>query len=573
MKKLILGLINLFFFIGLSFAATLLPPGEQTFFDNNGVPIAGGSVTFYVPNTTTFKNTWKDSGQSILNTNPITLDSAGRAIIYGSGAYRQIVKDSLNNIIWDRITADTSSSTTSWGGTSGGSGNAQTVNASNFSSSDGQIINFIAGFTNTGAMTINPNGSGPISVVKDTASGSVALTGGEVVAGNLVSVVYDSSAGVFHLVSYPFPENFTTPNITSTETFNLTGTISPLALGANTNNWNPTGFSTATIIRASSSVNVNLTGLFARPAGTVVDLQNIGSNNITLLGNNAASVAANRFLFSKPITLYPSESLMIWYDSTSSGWRLFHVSSGQPVAGGFKALIAEATTAADAHVTTDAITLEDPTGAVHRALNVNVTANINTPGLNGLDTGAEAPDTWYSVWVIYNATTNTIGSLLSTSQTTPIMPAGFTYKARVSWVRNDNTSNFLRYKQYGNKAQYVVGANPSTVITMATGPAGAVFPTATWVAVPWNTYAPPTTSKLYLSGSTVGTDDIVIVAPNTSYGHFKDVNAPPIVRAPSSTAKSIENDITGIAVESNNVYWAGSGTNSYLLIYGWEDNL
>lgn len=84
--------------------ATLLPNGQQTFEDNNGNPLAGGSVYFYIPNTTTPKNTWQDSSQTTLNTNPVVLDSAGRAIIYGNGSYRQIVKDSVGNTIWDRQT-------------------------------------------------------------------------------------------------------------------------------------------------------------------------------------------------------------------------------------------------------------------------------------------------------------------------------------------------------------------------------------------------------------------------------------------------------------------------------------
>lgn len=81
----------------------LLPLGLTTFFDNNGDPLAGGFVYFYVPNTSTFKDTWQDGDQGTLNTNPVELDSAGRATIWGSGPYRQLVNDSLGNLIWDRL--------------------------------------------------------------------------------------------------------------------------------------------------------------------------------------------------------------------------------------------------------------------------------------------------------------------------------------------------------------------------------------------------------------------------------------------------------------------------------------
>lgn len=83
---------------------TILPKGRTQFADANGAPLAGGSVAFYVPGTTTPKDTWQDSGQATLNTNPVALDSAGSATIYGSGAYRQVVKDAAGNTIYDQVT-------------------------------------------------------------------------------------------------------------------------------------------------------------------------------------------------------------------------------------------------------------------------------------------------------------------------------------------------------------------------------------------------------------------------------------------------------------------------------------
>lgn len=81
--------------------ASLVPPFKQTFVDINGKPLVGGTVGMYVPATLTPANTWQDSAQTILNTNPITLDSRGQAIIYGVGSYRQILTDSLGNVVWD----------------------------------------------------------------------------------------------------------------------------------------------------------------------------------------------------------------------------------------------------------------------------------------------------------------------------------------------------------------------------------------------------------------------------------------------------------------------------------------
>lgn len=200
LNRILAGLALAVCLCGAANAATLLPNGKQQFLNGNGAPLAGGTVQFYVPGTSTPKDTWQDAGQTILNTNPVILDAAGRATIFGSGAYRQIVRDAAGNLIWDQISADTSAGSTSWGGTSGGSANSQTVTASNFTGIDGQTIDFIAGYTNTGALTITPStaGLGSINVLNDTPSGAVSLSGGEVVAGNVIHLVYSSASGSFH---------------------------------------------------------------------------------------------------------------------------------------------------------------------------------------------------------------------------------------------------------------------------------------------------------------------------------------------------------------------------------------
>ena len=102
--------------------AAILPQGVTQFLDNNGNPLSSGKVYFYVPNTTTTKTTWQDAAKTIANSNPVTLDAAGRAKIYGEGSYRQQVRTSANTLIWDAVT---SSAGTGGGGASGiGDGDA-----------------------------------------------------------------------------------------------------------------------------------------------------------------------------------------------------------------------------------------------------------------------------------------------------------------------------------------------------------------------------------------------------------------------------------------------------------------
>lgn len=87
--------------------ASLLPNGEQQFIDANGAPYEAGLVYFYIPGTTTLKTTWLDPFKLAPNTNPVVLDAAGRAIIYGDGQYRQVLYDADGVMIWDKLTNDT----------------------------------------------------------------------------------------------------------------------------------------------------------------------------------------------------------------------------------------------------------------------------------------------------------------------------------------------------------------------------------------------------------------------------------------------------------------------------------
>lgn len=94
------GLCNVYPSYGVR--RVLLPPAELQFCDADGHPFAGGTLEMYVVGTTTPKDTWKDAAGTILNTNPIVLDAAGRALIYGDGGYRTILRDADGNLIWDQ---------------------------------------------------------------------------------------------------------------------------------------------------------------------------------------------------------------------------------------------------------------------------------------------------------------------------------------------------------------------------------------------------------------------------------------------------------------------------------------
>lgn len=87
-----------------------------------------------------------------------------------------------------------------WGGTSGGSANAQTFTIPNLAAyKTGVVLRFNPGFTNTGPTQININGIGLVNVMRPSSIGLVALSGQEIWAGEPTSVMYNGS--VFVLTS------------------------------------------------------------------------------------------------------------------------------------------------------------------------------------------------------------------------------------------------------------------------------------------------------------------------------------------------------------------------------------
>lgn len=104
----------------------------------------------------------------------------------------------------------------------------------------------------------------------------------------------------------------------------FTGDISPTIIGANQDNYNPTGLSTASTLRLSSSASYNVTGLSGGSDGRIIIIANIGSFNIVLINESVSSTAGNRFVFANAVdtTLLPNQEVILQYDSTSSRWRL-----------------------------------------------------------------------------------------------------------------------------------------------------------------------------------------------------------------------------------------------------------
>jgi hypothetical protein len=73
------------------------------FFDDNGVPLAGGLLYTYAAGTTTPAITYTSATGVTANTNPIVLDAAGRPsneIWLSPVSFKFVLKDSTNVQIW-----------------------------------------------------------------------------------------------------------------------------------------------------------------------------------------------------------------------------------------------------------------------------------------------------------------------------------------------------------------------------------------------------------------------------------------------------------------------------------------
>ena len=174
---------------------------------------------------------------------------------------------------------------------------------------------FFIKFTNanTGISTLNLNGLGVKNLYKGV---NTPLIAGDILAGKILEVVYDGT-------NFQISSQVGTPGVISGALI-FGGLITPPQLTVDTNNWNPTGLATTSFIRVSTSGVIDLTGIQApSPAvAQAIYITNIGGNNLSILSNDANSLAANRILSNGTILLNGDESVLLVYDTTSLRWRV-----------------------------------------------------------------------------------------------------------------------------------------------------------------------------------------------------------------------------------------------------------
>jgi len=142
---------------------------------------------------------------------------------------------------------------------------------------------------------------------------------------------------------------------------------------------------------------------------------------------------------------------------------------------------------------------------------VGVTVDVTVSGVNGVDIGVEVNNTWYYIWLIYNPTTATVAGLFSTSSTNPTLPTGYTKKRLVGAVRNNVSSNFLRFKQINNMVWYDENYVTTLMVNNFNNTAYSSYDAAVWFP---HVIASEILLKVACGDSTGDNAAVVTVRPN-----------------------------------------------------------
>lgn len=361
-----------------------------------------------------------------------------------------------------------------------------------------------------------------------------------------------------------FDQNFTSSGNTGTIACSATGTnvvtLSSLS-----------GYPTLTALG-----NYQRVGFLA--ANTTTSLTTIGglggAGQLNAYANDGATQIGSGGMVANHYYEYVYNSAL---NSSSGGWQqIFSASTPatatSPVQGSFKNLKGVWASNTTATWTADQVVVQTSGNAAALLTAFSQSINIATSGAGGVDTGSIAASTWYYIYAIYNPSGPTTNILMSASATSPTLPVGYTYFARIGTARTDGSMNLMGFTQLGRNTQYLVGSNLSALPQMATGGTIGSVSAPTWVSVGVTSYVPSTAARI--RGFIAYNDAVVMAAPNNSYGAFSSTaNPPPFVPTTSNVGQAVSP--FDFILEGSAVFWAANSGNStnVLGIFGYEDNL
>lgn len=187
-------------------------------------------------------------------------------------------------------------------------------------------------------------------------------------------------------------------------------------------------------------------------------------------------------------------------------------------------------------------------------------------GNGGLDTGSITTSTWYSVWLIKRVDTGVVDVLFSTSATSPTMPANYTLKRRIGWVKTNGSSQFIDFVQQGYQFHWLAKVADVNTTTPGTtrNTVSPTLPPSTIGIISWS-LGTNGAGTYYLDIGPTGVTDSA--ASSTNFIGQSGANA----SAPYNGAGKIE-----VPIDSSGQYYyrcSASGVPIILLSLGWIDNL
>ncbi len=223
-------------------------------------------------------------------------------------------------------------------------------------------------------------------------------------------------------------------------------------------------------------------------------------------------------------------------DSNNTKKALVSDIAKSPISCSYKNLSISRSSTTACAVTADEIILNNGS----KISSVSFSVAITTSGVGGLDTGTEASGTWYYIYALSAST-----GIISTSASAP---SGQTVYALIGAVRNDGSSNFIDFKQYGSKYYY------STWQTAASGS------TATWQSLDTTAYVPSALSQVVRGSIETVANGVGMVTNNSSVSSDYATSAANRFSIVSQYASTIffEVDI----ITANTIYWTGDGSHA-----------
>lgn len=350
------------------------------------------------------------------------------------------------------------------GGTSAGTANAQTVattTPTGFALSVGYTVVFVAGATNTTAMTLLVNaqtvastttpacstGTCPPALYRQSPSGPIPMTGGEVQAGQIIVVQWDGTQ--FEMISNGPQYGGFGPQVTtaSTTTLNLgvigshnvitTGTTAITNFGATA----AVAFPVYRVQFSGQVITYNQTscsttgGCIGTPTNANITTASGDSADVIYLGNGSSG-GGNWY-----VTRY----------ITANGIPLnFNASYLQNYISGLT-LSAAGSTGTFGIAAGEGVDSTNSTAMLLASAFTKTTASWVVGTGNGcLDTGSIGTTTWYHAFLI-QGTGLAPDVLCSLSATSPTMPSGYTLFRRIGSMKTDSSSHWLAFTQNGDQ--------------------------------------------------------------------------------------------------------------------------